>query len=213
MKQISLIFLLLMITISAKSQNKLGFEIRTSRNVTYNASNLSGGSFGISSYRITKEENTNTTSYSFGVLYKPNVRTTLRLHIGKHKNGRILDLTSRDDVSMSQDYENINRPYKFVQITPSISYNIINQKIKMPLEFGLSINKRTNIEDIFFVFIKKYNYDLRISSGLQYDLGNMNFGMNVVYSKSISEYQDIYEFGKYEPYQIGLEFVISYLFK
>jgi len=114
---------------------------------------------------------------------------------------------------MSRDYENINRPYKFIQITPPISFNIINQKIKVPLELGLSINRRTNLEDIFFVFINKYNFDLRLSTGVQYDFGKLNLGMNIIYSRSINEYQAIYEFGKYKPYQLGLELAIGYIFE
>jgi len=212
MRHTFLLIYFVAIASSVNAQNRVGLEIRTSINITYNGSSLSHGSFGLSSYKITREGNPTTTSYSAGLLYKANPKINLRLHFGRHQNGRIIDLTTRNDISMTADYQNVDSPYSFSQITPSISYNIIDSKLTLPIEVGLSINKATNIEDVFFVFLKKYNYDLRISSGVQYHIAEMHIGINAVLSKSITEYQGKYEYGKYLPYQIGLELAVGYRF-
>lgn len=213
MNHIHLIICLLVISYSAQSQNQWGFEIRTSHIVTHNGSKLNSGSTGLSAYTITKEENTNTTSFSFGALHRLNTRTTLRLHIGKHQSGRMLDLTTRDDVGTTQVYENFKNTYNLVQLTPSVSYNIINQKIKVPLEVGVSINRRMTTRGGAFVYIKNYNFDFRASSGVQFTTDKFHFGINAVYSRAISEYQTKAVQGKYLPYQHGLELVIGYTLK
>jgi hypothetical protein len=109
----------------------------------------------------------------------------------------------------------VDIPYVFFQITPSFVYHIVNGKYNIPVEIGLAINKRINEADIFYIPVSDYNYDFRLSSGIDYAFSAaFNLGLNVVFSKALTQYQrkDIIE-GEYLPYQIGLELNSKYFFK
>ena len=210
MKQFQILFISLAFCTAGISQSSIGVEIRTSRNITYNSSLIEGGSFGYSGYEVTKEGDPKTSTYSIGFTYSPNLVSTFKLHIGMHQNGRILDLTEYDDTFSSFSYENVDLPYNYLQLVPTYAYNFRKGRINIPIEVGFSINKRIKEEDIFYVGITEYNYDFRLSSGIQYDLDNFRIGSNIVYSKSIGNYETKNVTGEYKPYQIGIELGIGY---
>ena len=101
--------------------------------------------------------------------------------------------------------------YNYLQFIPSYAYNIRKRKFNIPIELGIAINKRIKEEDIFYVGITEYNYDFRLSTGIQYNLNNFTIGSNVVYSKSIANYETENVKGEYKPYQIGIELGIGYI--
>ena len=109
------------------------------------------------------------------------------------------------------NYEHIDLKYNYLQFIPSYAYNIRKRKFNIPIELGIAINKRIKEEDIFYVGITEYNYDFRLSTGIQYNLNNFTIGSNVVYSKSIANYETENVKGEYKPYQIGIELGIGYI--
>lgn len=196
---------------SGSSQNSIGVEIRATRNVTYNSSKIEGGGHSFGKYVVTDEGNLKTSTYSIGLTYSPNKVSTFKLHIGKHQNGRIIDLTDYDHTFSFTNYEHIDLKYNYLQFIPSYAYNIRKRKFNIPIELGIAINKRIKEEDIFYVGITEYNYDFRLSTGIQYNLNNFTIGSNVVYSKSIANYETENVKGEYKPYQIGIEPGIGYI--
>lgn len=212
MKPLQILIIMLTFWTSGISQYSIGVELRTSRNVTYNSSRIEGGGFGYGWYEVTKEGNPITSTYSIGLTYSPNTVSTFKLHIGKHQNGRILDLTEFDDTSSSISFDNIDLPYNYLQFVPSYAYNIRKGKFGIPIELGLAINKRIKEDDIFYVGINEYNFDFRLSSGIQYNLNNFRIASNIVYSKSLGNYEKEYVTGEYKPFQIGIELGIGYIF-
>jgi hypothetical protein len=125
-----------------------------------------------------------------------------------------LDLTTYDDTFTSDRYQHIYLPYHFIQIAPSFSYHLWNRKFQVPVELGLAINKRVNEADIFYIDIKEYNYDIRLSSGIHYQLSDLTVGGNFVFSKSLNSYQNKSSVsGSYNPYQFGFELSLGYNFK
>jgi hypothetical protein len=58
--------------------------------------------------------------------------------------------------------------------------------------------------------VDDYNFDLRLSAGVQYRIiDNMIIGLNAVYNHALTEYQyDPWEDGTFKPRQFGLEFSV-----
>ncbi|MBK8698483.1 MAG: hypothetical protein IPN29_02645 [Saprospiraceae bacterium] len=213
MKVFLIQFVILIFSASVFSQSTFGLEIRTSRNVTHNSSKIVGGSYGLGGYKVTKEGNPMTFSYSIALVFSPNTGSMLKIHVGRHQNGRIIDLTEYDDTFSSYSYANVDLPYNYLQLIPSYAYNIVKGKFNLPFELGLAINKRINEADIFFLGITEYNFDIRISSGFHYKMNEFSIGSNLVFSKSIKNYATKSVNGKYKPYQFGVELSIGYFFK
>jgi len=209
MKLLQILITLLTFYTAGFTQHTIGVELRTSRNITYNSSRIEGGKYVLAGYTVTKEGNPTTSTYSVGLNYSPNKVSTFKLHIGKHQNGRIVDLIAYDDI-FSNSFEKVDLPYNYLQFVPSYTYNIRKGKFNIPIELGLAINKRINEDDIFYIQITEYNYDMRLSSGIQYNLNNFKIGSNIVYSKSISNYEVENVIGEYKPYQLGIEIGIAY---
>jgi hypothetical protein len=210
MKIFQILIIVLFFSTKGISQHLFGIEIRTSNNITFNSSVINGGGNGFSVYEVTKESNAITSSYSVGLNYNPDKRSVFKLHFGNHQNGRIIDLTEYDDTGSVRHFVNVDSPYNYLQIVPSYAYNLYLGKFSIPIELGFAINKRIREEKIFYIGIKEYNYDFRLSSGIQYKLKNFSIGSNIVYSNSIGNYETEYVRGEYKPYQIGIELGIGY---
>ena len=214
MKTIPILLLVLFFSAQGLTQNTFGVEIRTSINTTHNSSLIKGAGYGYGGFEVTKELNPTTLSYSVGIMYSIKQRSIFKVHIGKHQNGRIFDLTEYDDMLSYYDYKNVDYPYNYLQIVPSYSYRLNIRKIKIPIELGFAINKRIKEEDIFFTGINEYNYDIRLSSGILYNINNFEVGCNFLYSKAIKGYENDYIVsGEYIPYQFGIELSLGYTFK
>lgn len=214
MRLTQILIIVMLYSTSGFTQVSIGLEVRSSRNVTYNSSKIEGGGSGFGGYEVIKEGNPTTSSYSIGITYSPNMSNTFKLHIGRHQNGRILDLSEHDDTfSLPSIFEKVDLPYTYLQITPSYAFNLQREKYKIPIELGFAINKIINEEDTFYIGINEYNYDLRISSGIHYKLNNISIGSNVVFSKSVNNYASKFVDGEYLPNQIGIEVALGYTFK
>ncbi|MBK7184118.1 MAG: hypothetical protein IPH89_15050 [Bacteroidetes bacterium] len=137
MKVFLIQFVILIFSASVFSQSTFGLEIRTSRNVTHNSSKIVGGSYGLSGYKVTKEGNPMTFSYSIALVFSPNTGSMLKIHGGGIKNGRIIDLTEYDDTFSSYSYANVDLPYNYLQLIPSYAYNIVKGKFNLPFELAL----------------------------------------------------------------------------
>lgn len=212
MKVLQIVFLIFTLYTVGKSQQSIGLEIRTSRNITYNSSRILGGGDAFRGYEVTRESNLTTSTYSFGLIYNINKASTFKLHIGRHKNGRSVGLTVYDDTFSYFNLEYVTVKYNYLQFLPSYTYNIRKGNFNVPIDVGFAINKRIKEFNIAYIGITEYNYDLRLSSGVQYNLNNFRIGSNIVYSKSIGNYANEYVGGEYKPYQIGVELEIGYIF-
>ncbi|MCB9309946.1 MAG: outer membrane beta-barrel protein [Lewinellaceae bacterium] len=213
MNHFKVIILLIVFMSSGNAQGKFGIECKIGQNTTFNSSKIEGGGNGYLIYEVTNENNPSTRSYSFGLMYALNPKFFFKLHVGRHQNGRILSLIQSDDAGGYWEYENADLPYKYLQFTPSMSYRFLDGPLKLPIEIGVSVNKLVNDDDIFFVEIKEYNVDVRMSGGLQYELNNFLFGANLTYSHALSNYLQKDVRGGYLPYQFGIEFSVGYMFK
>jgi len=213
-KIIFIVSLLAITSVMAQDRGKFGLEVRSSRNITYNCCAIYGGFNGSTTYTIDNEKNLNSTSYSVGLVYRINERSMLKLHVGHHQNGRNFDLTERLDNFTISKYVDSNLPYYYLQFTPSYVYHLNLGKGKIPLEGGISINKRRNEAEIFFMPINEYNYDLRLAVGYEYPiLPKLSAGVNAVYARALSPYQVASMVtGKYSPLQVGLEVNIKYFY-
>ena len=199
----------------SKAQSAFGFEAKVGMFKTENSGEIMGGGQCCSWYEITKEDDPITWSYSLGLIYKLNERNLLKLHFGRHQNGRILDAILYDDVFGGPDqvYTSIDQPYHYFQIAPSYSYRILNKKFIIPVEIGININKRVKEAWIFLVGIDEYNFDYEISSGVQYKiLDRVLLGVHGVFTDNLSEYQHKETvWGTYEPLMFGIEFSVAYI--
>lgn len=214
MKFHPLLFFLLTFASVGMAQNSFGVEIRTSRNITYNNSQLIYGFSFYNRHDITREENPTTTSYSAGLLYKIGLKSTFKLHLGRHQNGRIIGIETRDDMGNFASYDKVDIPYNYIQIAPSYAYSLLLGDFSVPIEVGLAINKRIKEEDIFYIRITEYNYDVRLSSGIHYQFDNVSLGVNFLVSKALRDYEfESYYVGEYDLYQLGAELCVAYYFK
>ncbi|MGB4847104.1 MAG: hypothetical protein WBP41_04250 [Saprospiraceae bacterium] len=208
--QIQILFFLTIHFVSA--QSKFGIEFKLSRVKTENSGKLIGGGSCCSFYTITREGDAMTSGFSIGGVYKLNERNLLKLHFGRHQNGRVIDLTDYDDTGSSNSYTGVNVLYRYFQIAPSYTYRIINKKFVIPVEIGVNINRSANNIDVFYVAVNGYNFDYKIGTGLQYRfIPHFLIGLNGIYTGNINEYQDKYfEWGTFKPKQFGMEVSVLY---
>ncbi len=193
----------------SKGQTKIGLEFRTSLNSTFNNSEILSGRYFI----LTDERNALTNSFSFGLFYDLNRFGVFKVHFGRHQNGRIIDgMSYFGHNGGNYDFFGIDAPAKYFQIVPSYAYSYSFGKSRIPLELGWAMNKLVNIEDLRFVGINSYNYDIRASLGYEYSIfKNASIGFNAIYSKALTNYSDEFFIdGKFEPYQFGLELSLKY---
>ncbi len=192
------------------TQPQIGVEVSYSRFKTYNTAELIG-SGGLSSYIVDREGDALSNTFTLSFLYKITDRHIVKLAFGRHQNGRVLDVSLYDDTQgIYAQWEGVDRPYNYFQISPRYTYRLIFGNLIVPLELGFNINKRINVYDIAYVMINKFNYDLRLSTGIQYRfIQNMVAGISAVYHHGLNEYQyDPWENGIFKPRQIGIEFSI-----
>ena len=202
-----IIMVLCTVSYQIAAQSDFGFELKWNTCLTKNSGLLLGGSWGLGGYAINGEDDPITHGYSLGIVYNLNERNLVKLHFGKHQNGRILDLTVYDDVGSSYSYTAVDEPYNYFQIAPSYMYRILNNKVIIPVELGVNINMTINEKDIFFVDINKFNFDIEMSTGVDYVLfPDFIIGLHGVYTRYLNEYQDKETVsGSYKPVQFGLE--------
>jgi len=200
----------------SRAQPGFEFEVKVGSFKTENSGQLIGGGGGLQYYFITKEDDPISWCYSIGLVCKLNERHLLKLHVGKHRNGRIFDATLYDDVFGGPDniYTALDMPYYYLQIAPSYSYRILNKKVIIPIEIGININKNINEDYVFLVGLNKYNFDYEISSGLQYKIiDQIILGVHGVFTDNLTEYQDKETvYGTFKPLMFGIEFSASYVF-
>jgi len=221
----SLFFLLFLWSISLSAQSKIGLEIRSSVNRTYNqgvfVSNYYLHGFeGYSQDEVLKERNLNSISYSFGVVWSINPQNRFKLYLGRHRNGRIFDI-DEEGSGYIQDVENFKMTYNFINYYGSYSQVVNINKHYFPIEIGLSINKIIDRSSQRWFFIEGLNYDLVSRVGYERALfTNFCVGFNVVYTHAIKNYsldenisQNQEQVAIYIPYQFGLEAVIRYDFQ
>ncbi|MDQ3016543.1 MAG: hypothetical protein M3R25_07485 [Bacteroidota bacterium] len=206
----------MLMVLDAGAQSSFGLEITRTQFVNYNAGMLIG-SGGISWYRIDREQNTMTSSTVISLVYQLDSRHLFKIGIGRHQNGRKLDVSTYEDLfggNPLQDFTNVSVPYEYLQISTSYSHSLpVRKKVFIPLEFGFNCNKRILEKNIFIVGISKYNFDLTLSTGLDYSITPQLWaGLHGVYNHSITEYQDKYEQGSLRFRQLGVEVSIIALF-
>lgn len=198
---------------SVNGQSQFGIEIKLSHLKTENYGHITGGHTW---YIVTNEDDPHTISMSIGSVYKLNDKHLVKLHIGRHRNGRILSLIQYSDVfGDHNEYSMVNIPYTYIQLAPSYSYRLIAGKIVFPFELGFHLNKRINEGNIFFVAINKYNYDVFISAGIHYRfIPHLEFGLNGKYVRNLNEYQNKHlVWGTFAPIQYGIELSCQYYFE
>lgn len=211
MKPFKILFFIAIISVTSQAQGKFGIELRSGRYETYNSGRVLGYSYEkFYGCKIIKEGNPTTTSYSFGLLYKLTKSLTTKLHIGKHQNGRILDLVFFDEFTYNMRNDE-DWPFHYFQICPSFSYRFIDKNFGLPIEVGIAVNKALNEKDASCIFINEYNYDVRLSLGIDYQIMNFKIGSNFIFSNSLKEYQreEIMQ-GQYTPYQLGMELSVGF---
>ena len=212
MKSILLLILTILV-INLSAQSNWGIDLRTSRQATTNSGTITGRDFGFSGKHIvTSETDVISTSYSIGLYYKLKENHLIKLHFGSHENGRKIDLVDFNDSGSYLSYEDVELPYKYYQYTSSYEYRIIKGRLFFPIEVGLSVNKLRNRGDFFYIPVKDYNYDYRISGGIQYEIVNsVTIGLKAIYTSNLNKNYLIHKAnGTYRPKQIGAEVSITY---
>lgn len=212
MKTLQILLLLLVCVTVGVSQSSFGLEFRTSKNITFNSSAIEGIGLGFETVNVTKEGNPVTLSYSVGLLYHFNQNHTFKIHFGRHRNGRIFDVTIFDDTLTSFMGEGVDIPYDYFQVVPSYAYSFSYGKFSLPLELGFALNKRINQYDIFYFVVSEYNFDLRLSGGVKYTMNNFYLGGNMLFSKAIYNYDLENTTGHFDPFQFGVEVCVGYKF-
>jgi len=213
MRRFFWISIFLLILSSCQAQTKFALELRGSRSITFNRSAIIGGGQAFQYISVDNEANSFTNSFSLGFLYLLNDRITLKLHVGRHQNGRIFDLTVSDDTFSFDEYLNVDLPYNYIQFVPSFSYLILQGKLSVPIELGVAMNKRIMEDEIFYIGVREHNFDLRMSAGIKYDVTpKVSVGSNVLIAKALRNYLDSEFFmGNFDPNQIGLELSVIHL--
>lgn len=218
MKRILLsILMICLFTLKLLAQSKFGVELKGSRYISSNTGDISQ-KIGrhVEAYLddiISNERNATRKSYSIGIFCRFYERHCIKIHIGKHQNSTIFDVSiSQGWPGLRKEYKNVDIPIEYYQLSPSYTYRIINKKLIIPLEIGLNINK-IDIESTHFVFenVKEYNYDIKIAVGLHYKLfDKMSIGLNGEYIRGLVAYISYYGINVFTPQQIGLELSIQY---
>lgn len=149
---------------SLMAQGSIGLEIRSSSNITYNQGELISSITPYESNEILAERNPLTTSYSIGLVFNLTQNIIFKMHVGQHRNGRILDLL-RSDYYGTNEWNGVNLPFIYLQFVPSVSYTYRFGKNRIPFELGLAINRFTDHSSVILAFINEYNYDIRSSIG------------------------------------------------
>ena len=193
------------------AQPRFGFEILSSRLKTENNGHLVGGASTFYYYEIDRELDPTTYSFTAGAYYILHERHLLKLRIGRHRNGRILDLRAYDDIGSTYTYSGADNPYQYFVLAPSYTYRLLNKKFIIPLEIGLQMNESVQKHEIGFVGVDLYNFDMAMSAGLQYRIANyFIIGLHGKYIHYLSEYQWGIERGTFKPRQYGMELSLMY---
>ena len=213
MKYQLLLLTTLLIVQSAFSQSKWGIEFKGSRFNTSNSGALKGGNDGERSYTILEEDDLLTYSQSLGVVYRINEKNLVKLHLGRHQNGRVLSIYACTDTGC-ETYNDIQEGYQYFQIALSYAYRLLNKRIMIPLEGGININRLTNEIKLSGAPLNEYNFDYEISAGVDYRLDpELIIGLHGLFTGNMNEYQDSdIETGTFLPKSLGLEFSIIYEF-
>jgi len=195
----------------SSSQSRFGLELKVSRVNTSNSGQLIGANYKT----VDSENDLVTNSQSLGIIYKLNERNLLKLHFGRHQNGRTLSYTECSDLfGDCYSYTDLAAAFHYLQLAPSYCFRILIKKFIVPIEGGININKQ--IKEAYNVFfdVNKFNFDYEISTGIDYKLeSNFLLGLHVIYTANINEYQNNKTvYGTYLPKQLGVEFSLLYGF-
>jgi hypothetical protein len=213
LNQLTILFLFIIVH-PVSSQSRFGLEVKAGRTTTFNSGEMMGGGYGLVWYTISSEQDLTANNQSIGMTYRLNERNLLKLHLGRHQNGRVITAMLCDDSGFCQSFTNANAVYHYIQLAPSYAFRILNKRIIIPLEAGININMRVKEAYILLVGINEFNFDYEFSTGLDYKLEpNFLIGLHGIYTSNINEYQDkMSVYGTYKPKQLGFEFSINYEF-
>lgn len=201
----------LSLSLSLSAQSGWGIEVRTDFHKTYNHSQLKSTSYPYYVAIVEEEADPNTKSFSLGLLKEINDRLTVKLHAGQHENGRVLTVSLVSDDLTVQEFQKADIPYVYFHLTPSVAYKLVNGRLSLPIELGLSFNKLSNRADIFYIDVHNYNYDVRCYMGLEYEIvSGLNFGAHLMATQALRPYSPKEVGGSFVPFQIGGAFSLSY---
>ncbi len=198
-------------------QSPWGLEYRYSENETKNRdiffiSDVNGTS---SFHEYIGQRPLWTKSHSVGLCYHLSRRHIIKLHMGKHESGQIVDIRSFTD-DFGGPYISYDRKNKFksYQANPSFTFALFYKKLSFPIELGVNINKLHNRSNIFIGYPKIFMFDARLAAGLGVQIDhNFTLSANVVVMRAIADYlRPSRTHVSYLPQIIGAETRVAYRF-